>query len=284
MPERAALWSSLRWRTTCSTPWRPLSAANRFSIRPSFHKFLLRAPADAKTILEREAALEQALRESEERYRALALATDQIVWRVRRGRKQRLDFRELAAAWGMGKRSSKRPRLARFRAPRRSCCAWRKAGRRPCETGREYHTEFRMRVRDGSYRYFEARGVPVRNPDGTVREWIGANVDITERKRVEQELRASEHRRLMALSAARVGGFVWDPQSGESELTPELQEIFGFEAGPAEGRNQERWLARVHADDRAMVLERMQESESSGSMDFEYRYHHPQSRPALALR
>ena len=38
-------------------------------------------PADAKTILEREAALEQALRESEERYRALAMATDQLVWR-----------------------------------------------------------------------------------------------------------------------------------------------------------------------------------------------------------
>ncbi len=73
----------------------------------------------------------------------------------------------------------------------------------------------------GSYRYFEGRGVPVRNTDGTLREWIGVNIDITERKRVEQEVKASERRRRMALSASRVGGFVWDPQTGQSELTQE---------------------------------------------------------------
>jgi len=145
------------------------------------------------------------------------------------------------------------------------------------KTGKEYHGEFRMRLRDGSYRYIESRGVAVRNPDGSVREWIGASIDITERKRVEQELKASEHRRVMALSAARVGGFVWDPESGESELTPELREIFGFEAGPPQARSMDRWLSRVDAEDRAMVLERMRESETSGSMDFECRYHHPQT-------
>src|SRR5438874_222796 len=142
--------------------------------------------------------------------------------------------------------------------------------------GKEYRTEYRSRVADGSYRTIEVRGVPLRNPDRTVREWIGANVDITERKRVEQELKASEHRRVMALSAARVGGFVWDPSTGESELTPELQKILGFEGSPEAGRKLDRWLANVHVDDKAMVLEHMRQSETSGSMDFEYRYHHPQ--------
>lgn len=232
------------------------------------------APADAKTILEREAALEQALRESEARYRALALATDQIVWRCDVAGNNVWTSENWQQIGGGDSDQAKGHGWLDFVHPddrSHVVQGWKEAVR----AGNEYHTEFRMSVRDGSYRYFDARGVPVRNPDGTVREWIGANVDITERKRVEQELRASEHRRLMALSAARVGGFVWDPISGESELTPQLQELFGFEAGPAEGKQMDRWLSRVHADDRAMVLERMKQSETSGSMDFEYRYHHP---------
>jgi PAS domain S-box-containing protein len=233
------------------------------------------APGDARTILEREAALEQALRESEERYRALAMATDQVVWRADAAGNnlwtsenwQRMGGQTGEPAKGRGwldfVHLEDRPRVAQ---------SWQES----LKTGREYHGEFRVRMRDGSYRYFECRGVAVRKPDGSVREWIGTNVDITERKRVEQELKASEHRRVMALSAARVGGFVWDPKSGESELTPELREIFGL-AGPAEAKSVDRWLARVHTDDRAMVLERMKESETTGSMNFEYRYHHPET-------
>ena len=230
--------------------------------------------ADAKTILEREATLEQALRESEERYRALAVATAQIVWRADAAGNnlwtsdnwQRLLGWESVKAGGRGwldfVHADDRARVAQ---------KWQES----VKTGREYHAEYRIRMRDGGYRHFDVRGVPVRNPEGTVREWIGAGVDITDRKRVEQELWASARRRSMALSAARVGGFVWDPRSGESELTAELQEIFGFEAGPAETRNLEQWISHVHPDDRALVLQRMKESESSGSMDFEYRYNHP---------
>ena len=233
-------------------------------------------PADAKTILEREAELEQALRESEERYRALATATDQTVWRCDAAGNniwvsdnwQRLTGWEAEKAAGRGWLDFVHPE-DRARVEQ----IWEESMR----GGEEFRCECRMRTRDGDWRYFESRGVPVRNPDGGVQEWIGANVDITARKRVEQELKVRDHRRVMAFSAAHVGGFVWDPASGESELTPELQEIFGFEpAETARGEHLQKWLANVHQDDRAMVLERMRESESSGSMNFEYRYHHPQ--------
>ena len=50
---------------------------------------------------------------------------------------------------------------------------------------RVYYDEYRLRHRDGSYRWMAARAVPVRADDGVVREWIGAHVDISERKRVE---------------------------------------------------------------------------------------------------
>jgi PAS domain S-box-containing protein len=231
--------------------------------------------ADARTILEREAKLEQALRESEERYRALAMATAQAVWRADAAGNNVWTSDSWQSLMGSAGDAARGKGWLEFVHPEdraRVAQSWQQC----VKAGKEHHTEYRMRVRDGGYRIFEARGVPLRNPNGTVREWIGTNVDITERKRVEQELKASEHRRVMALSAARVGGFVWDPQTGESELTPELREIFGFDPGPAIAKSLDRWLANVHPDDRAMALESMRLSESSGSMDFEYRYQHPQ--------
>jgi PAS domain S-box-containing protein len=50
-------------------------------------------------------------------------------------------------------------------------------------------TEYRIRRRDGLYRDFMARGVPVFNTDGTIREWVGTCIDITDRKKAEEILR-----------------------------------------------------------------------------------------------
>src|SRR5262245_19316065 len=46
-----------------------------------------------------------------------------------------------------------------------------------------HNVEFRVRLGDGGYRHIRARGTPIINPDGSVREWIGAIFDIDERKR-----------------------------------------------------------------------------------------------------
>ncbi len=48
--------------------------------------------------------------------------------------------------------------------------------------------EHRVRRHDGVYRTFSIRAVPVLNDDGSVREWVGAHTDITERREQQQEL------------------------------------------------------------------------------------------------
>jgi PAS domain S-box-containing protein len=53
---------------------------------------------------------------------------------------------------------------------------------------RRYEIEYRVRRYDGVYRYFMARGVPVFNKDGSLREWVGTCIDITERKKAEETL------------------------------------------------------------------------------------------------
>ncbi|WP_237478765.1 hybrid sensor histidine kinase/response regulator [Lichenibacterium dinghuense] len=51
-----------------------------------------------------------------------------------------------------------------------------------------FHAEFRLKRRDGEWRYCEARSAPVLSTDGTVREWVGVNADITERRRAEEAM------------------------------------------------------------------------------------------------
>ncbi len=50
-----------------------------------------------------------------------------------------------------------------------------------------YTCEYRLRRADGAYRATIARGVPVLHADGTVREWVGANTDVTDQRRSEAE-------------------------------------------------------------------------------------------------
>lgn len=45
-----------------------------------------------------------------------------------------------------------------------------------------YEVEHRARVSDGTYHWYKSRAMPVLNQDGSVREWIGISVDITEGK------------------------------------------------------------------------------------------------------
>lgn len=54
---------------------------------------------------------------------------------------------------------------------------------------RIYQSEFRLRLRDGSYRWFASKGVPVYDEDGSLREWVGTTTDIDQRKSTEEHLR-----------------------------------------------------------------------------------------------
>src|SRR6266481_8504861 len=55
--------------------------------------------------------------------------------------------------------------------------------------GTPYEQEARHRGVDGTYRWYLARGVPLRDAEGIIIRWYGTNTDIEARKNVEEELR-----------------------------------------------------------------------------------------------
>lgn len=129
---------------------------------------------------------EEALRESELRYRSLVVASASIVWTTGpQGRfitPQRSWEEYTGQPWeehrGYGWEQAIHPENRRtLRA------LWRKA----LEEGSLYESEGRLwSARHQQYRHFLARAAPVLNPDGSVREWIGMLRDVHDRKSAQE--------------------------------------------------------------------------------------------------
>ena len=55
--------------------------------------------------------------------------------------------------------------------------------------------EHRVRRRDGAWRHFAIRAVPVIDPDGARREWVGVHIDITDATLAPEALRLADQRK-----------------------------------------------------------------------------------------
>ena len=59
------------------------------------------------------------------------------------------------------------------------------------QSGETYESEYRIRSADGEYRWFRARAVPLRDPEGKTVKWYGTCSDIHDSKLLEQSIRDS---------------------------------------------------------------------------------------------
>ena len=71
-------------------------------------------------------------------------------------------------------------------------------------------TEFRLRHRDGSYRWVTARGVHVLDGAGRLREWVGTVTDIEDGRAATEALRTSEQRFRRVVESNMIGIVFWD--------------------------------------------------------------------------
>lgn len=103
---------------------------------------------------------------------------------------------------------------------------------------------WRIRRRDGVYRPFEIRIVPVRALDGSVREWVCAAADITARRQLEaaldergrQQLTLREHERVLLESIS--DGFLAVDKTGLlTYVNAHVEQVLGKEREQLVGRN-----------------------------------------------
>ncbi|QDT78510.1 Sensory/regulatory protein RpfC [Gimesia maris] len=86
--------------------------------------------------------------------------------------------------------------------------------------------EYRLCNREGEWCWTSVRAVPQINSEGTVLRWVGMNLDITRQKHLQQEVEANEKRLFMALKAAGMAAWEWQPHA--SFWSNELYELLGI--------------------------------------------------------
>jgi PAS domain S-box-containing protein len=143
--------------------------------------------------IERQRA-EEARRESEERFRELANNIDQFAWTLNENAQATwyndrwyeytgTTLEEMKA--GAAKRIRHPLHVDRVTERFQQCVA----------KGEAWEDTFPLRGKDGQYRWFLSRAVPIRDQNGRIIRWFGTNTDVTELRELEEALREADHRK-----------------------------------------------------------------------------------------
>lgn len=232
--------------------------------------------AVAVDITERRRA-DEALRESEQRFRNMAENAPVMIWVTDPAgcctyiNRQWLEFTgtTLEENLGMGWTNAAHPDDRAI------------AGEVFLQANRQrapFRLEYRLGRRDGQWRWAVDSATPRFATDGSFLGFIGSVIDITERKEMEQALQASEEQLALAQEAAGVGSWNWHPQTGVASFSGEYFSLHGLprDRGPV---SYEEWLSLVHPEDKARVHAEMQHAlTESHALDTEFRVVHPDGR------
>lgn len=214
----------------------------------------------------------------EERYRALTEASSNIFWRSTSGG----IFEE---GWGWteftGQPIAKASGTGWLRCvhPQDVARVLEKIGEANRQGG-IYECEHRLLSRSGEYRWVLARGLPLENADGTIREWVGTISDIHEQRENADKLHRSRERLNLALDAGRMVAWDLDPGTGALIQSGRIMEVFGFDTA-----NYVAYADRIHRDDIDAVRAALKEAAPGAMARAECRFLRPDGQTVwLELR
>jgi PAS domain S-box-containing protein len=222
--------------------------------------------------------LETALRESEQRYRQLTESLPQLVWTCKpEGECDYLSPQWVAYTGIPEEVQLSTGWLEQIHPDDRAAIlgAWLAAVR----AGEPFRSETRIRRHDGEYRWFEARGVPLRDVENKIVKWFGVSNDIEETRKTRVALEAEQERlaNLVALApavfcsyAVRANGSAYFPYA-----SPDISDLYGFTPDDLE-KDASGLFARFHPADAGNVAGSLKASaQTLSAWHAEFRYLHP---------
>ena len=146
--------------------------------------------------------------------------------------------------------------------------------------------EYRVVWPDGSIHWQLLRGEMIRGPDGAVLRGVGVNIDVTERRLAEQQVRESEARFRALADSAPVLMWVTRPDGKRAFVN---QAYVDFVGADYEAAIEIDWRSRLHPEDLPRVLKEQVAGEASrrlfilearyGLLDGAYRWIRSFSQP-----
>jgi PAS domain S-box-containing protein len=138
--------------------------------------------------------------------------------------------------------------------------------------GRECQVMLRNYKKDGTPFWNELFVSPVHDEEGRLISFVGVQNDVTERRRLGEELRKSEARLRLAIESAGLGTWDFNPVTGELRWDAQCKALFGL---PPEAEvDYEVFLQGLHPEDRERtdrIVQRTLDPASGGAYDIEYR-------------
>ena len=147
------------------------------------------------------------------------------------------------------------------------------------ESSSTYEVEHRLLAKDGTYHNMMVRAVPILADDGSIRQWIGIHTDITEQRRIEQELKEAkiaavvrENTHRYNFLADSVPLIIWTARP-DGNLDYYNRVWFDYTGFTLEQTKDWGWGAVVHPDDLKMCVDRWTHSFKTGEpYEIEYRF------------
>jgi two-component system cell cycle sensor histidine kinase/response regulator CckA len=147
--------------------------------------------------------------------------------------------------------------------------------------GLPFEHEYRIVRPDGEVRWIWDRGFPIRDDGGRLVQYVGAAQDITDRKGAEQAFAESEERTRLALEASQVG--IWETNlwTGVAYWSEICEAIHGLKPG-AFGKTFDAFIACIHPDDRERATKAIETAiRDHAQGDLEYRTQWPDGTERL---
>ncbi len=106
--------------------------------------------------------------------------------------------------------------------------------------------EHRVRTKDGTYKDFSVRAIPLINADGTLRKWVGVHTDITQNNKAAKTLKENEEKLTVVIEASELGTWEIDVKTKNIIASERYSEIMGLT-----GKNKlslSDTVKRIHPD------------------------------------
>ncbi len=189
---------------------------------------------------------EEALRNSERMYRAIGESIDYGIWVCDAHGRNIYASESFLQMVGLTQEECSNFGWTSVLHPddvEQTVAAWEQCVR----AGLPWDVEHRFRGVDGRWRPVLARGVPVRDDEGAITAWVGINLDISQLKQAENELRESEARfRSMADNAPVL---IWVMGVGGCQfVNREYLRFVG--SNSLDELSGMKWTRHLHPDDR----------------------------------